>query len=358
MLSRIPRGRFLEVNGGGGDDRLARVGGELVHDRRGLRPVRRPRHLLIAGAPRNRRCIVAPIAGPWRQERGTPMQTRAAPRATDGLLDGERLRAASFIVTIYGDVVEPRGGLLWMGTLIEVCARAGISETRVRTAVSRLVAAGRLEGTREGRRSFYRLTAGGAAPSSPPRRPASSPRRPRPAPGSSRCSPPPRPRPRWCCAASRASVPASCSAPTPGERAGRRGSCCAPTGSTAAPTLRRLAGERWRLAGARGGLRRIPRPLRAAGGRHRPRPAARRRIEPAGAPAAGPRLPRDRARRPAAARRGAARTTGPSAAPAASSPTSTSGCRPPPIRTSPGASPASTGPLPAETDATQRRIAR
>lgn len=70
----------------------------------------------------------------------------------------QRLGAASFIVTIYGDVIEPRGGLLWMGTLIELCARVGISETLVRTAVSRLVAAGRLEGTRKGRRSYYRLT--------------------------------------------------------------------------------------------------------------------------------------------------------------------------------------------------------
>ena len=86
------------------------------------------------------------------------MQTRAAAGTIQRLLDGERLRAASFIVTVYGDVVEPRGGLLWMGTLVEVCALAGISETRVRTAVSRLVAAGRLEGTRVGRRSYYRLT--------------------------------------------------------------------------------------------------------------------------------------------------------------------------------------------------------
>jgi phenylacetic acid degradation operon negative regulatory protein len=74
------------------------------------------------------------------------------------LLDALPLRAASFIVTVYGDVVEPRGGLLWMGTLVEVCGLVGISETRVRTAVSRLVAAGRLEGTRAGRRSYYRLT--------------------------------------------------------------------------------------------------------------------------------------------------------------------------------------------------------
>lgn len=67
-------------------------------------------------------------------------------------------RAASFIVTVYGDVVEPRGGALWIGNLIEVCAGVGISETLVRTAVSRLVAAGQLAGEREGRRSFYRLT--------------------------------------------------------------------------------------------------------------------------------------------------------------------------------------------------------
>ncbi|AWI86603.1 ArsR family transcriptional regulator (plasmid) [Alloyangia pacifica] len=67
-------------------------------------------------------------------------------------------RAPAFIVTIYGDVVEPRGGMLWMGTLIECCARHGLNESLVRTAVSRLVGAGRLEGVRIGRRSFYRLS--------------------------------------------------------------------------------------------------------------------------------------------------------------------------------------------------------
>lgn len=67
-------------------------------------------------------------------------------------------RAAGFIVTIYGDIVEPRGGVLWMGNLIEVCGTIGISESLVRTAVSRLVTAGQLSGDRDGRRSFYRLT--------------------------------------------------------------------------------------------------------------------------------------------------------------------------------------------------------
>lgn len=76
---------------------------------------------------------------------------------TGRLLEGVSIRAASLIVTIYGDIVVPRGGVLWIGTLIEVCAHFGISETLVRTAVSRLVASGRLIGEREGRRSYYRL---------------------------------------------------------------------------------------------------------------------------------------------------------------------------------------------------------
>jgi phenylacetic acid degradation operon negative regulatory protein len=73
------------------------------------------------------------------------------------LADRLRLNAAAFIVTIYGDVVVPRGGVVWTGTLIELCAEVGISETLVRTAVSRLVAAEQLAGERIGRRSFYRL---------------------------------------------------------------------------------------------------------------------------------------------------------------------------------------------------------
>lgn len=73
------------------------------------------------------------------------------------ILNESPLKAAGFIVTIYGDVVEPRGGAVWTGNLVQICAEVGISETLVRTAVSRLVAAGQLSGEREGRRSFYRL---------------------------------------------------------------------------------------------------------------------------------------------------------------------------------------------------------
>lgn len=81
------------------------------------------------------------------------------PEQITQLLSLDPPRATRFIVTVYGDVVEPRGGTLWIGTLIEACAVQGISESLVRTAVSRLVASGRLAGERSGRRSFYRLTA-------------------------------------------------------------------------------------------------------------------------------------------------------------------------------------------------------
>ncbi len=66
--------------------------------------------------------------------------------------------AGAFIVTLYGDVVAPRGGELWMGNIIEACAAVGIGESRVRTAVSRLVSGGQLVGFKEGRRSYYRLS--------------------------------------------------------------------------------------------------------------------------------------------------------------------------------------------------------
>ncbi|TWD50714.1 PaaX family transcriptional regulator [Agrobacterium vitis] len=73
------------------------------------------------------------------------------------LLQGITLTAPAMIVTIYGDIVVPRGGVLWIGNLIEICAQFSITETQVRTAVSRLVSAGRLIGIRDGRRSYYQL---------------------------------------------------------------------------------------------------------------------------------------------------------------------------------------------------------
>ena len=86
--------------------------------------------------------------------------------ATDELIEEFRsrptLRAGSLIVTVFGDAIAPRGGSVWIGSLIDVMAGFGISERLVRTSVFRLSGDGWLEARPIGRRSFYGLTADGA----------------------------------------------------------------------------------------------------------------------------------------------------------------------------------------------------
>jgi phenylacetic acid degradation operon negative regulatory protein len=72
-------------------------------------------------------------------------------------------RIASFIVTVWGDAVVPRGGSLWLGTLQEILARFGCNPGQVRTAMSRLTEEGWLARNRVGRNSFYRLGPRGEA---------------------------------------------------------------------------------------------------------------------------------------------------------------------------------------------------
>ncbi len=70
------------------------------------------------------------------------------------------LRAWSLIVTIYGDAVVPRGGSLWLGSLLDMMAAFSIGGGVVRTAMSRLAKDGWIERRRLGRQSYYRLSAG------------------------------------------------------------------------------------------------------------------------------------------------------------------------------------------------------
>ena len=68
------------------------------------------------------------------------------------------IRAGSLIVTVFGDAVAPRGGVLSLGSLHEIMRAFRISDTLVRTALSRLVSDGWFERSKQGRNSFYRLT--------------------------------------------------------------------------------------------------------------------------------------------------------------------------------------------------------
>ena len=71
-------------------------------------------------------------------------------------------RAGSLIITVFGDAIAPRGGTVWLGSLIRVLADFGISERLVRTSVFRLSRDDWLLGRQVGRRSYYSLTDGGA----------------------------------------------------------------------------------------------------------------------------------------------------------------------------------------------------
>ncbi len=70
-------------------------------------------------------------------------------------------RAKSLVMTVFGDSITPRGGVVWLGSLIALLSPFGISERLVRTAVYRLADEGWLDAVRHGRRSQYRLSTQG-----------------------------------------------------------------------------------------------------------------------------------------------------------------------------------------------------
>lgn len=71
------------------------------------------------------------------------------------------MQAGSLIVTVFGDAVLPRGGRLWLGSLIRLLEPMGLSERLVRTAVFRLVKDEWLATEAVGRRADYFLTEAG-----------------------------------------------------------------------------------------------------------------------------------------------------------------------------------------------------
>jgi phenylacetic acid degradation operon negative regulatory protein len=72
-------------------------------------------------------------------------------------LKREPSRTGSIVITVFGDAIVPRGGAVWLGTLLEFFAGIDIDSGVVRTAMSRLASDGWLERTKVGRNSFYRL---------------------------------------------------------------------------------------------------------------------------------------------------------------------------------------------------------
>ncbi len=85
----------------------------------------------------------------------------ACSRLVDDYRSRPTLRAGSLITTVFGDSIAPRGGKVWLGSLIESMALFGIGERSVRTSVFRLVRDGWLQSEQIGRRSYYSLSEDG-----------------------------------------------------------------------------------------------------------------------------------------------------------------------------------------------------
>ena len=72
-----------------------------------------------------------------------------------------RLKAGSLIISVFGDAVAPRGGRIWLGSLITLLAPLGLNERLVRTSVFRLSREEWLVAKPLGRRSDYMLSPSG-----------------------------------------------------------------------------------------------------------------------------------------------------------------------------------------------------
>lgn len=68
-------------------------------------------------------------------------------------------RSKSLIMTIFGDAIVPHGGVVWLGSLIDLLAPFGVNHRLLRTSVFRLAQEGWLVAQRDGRRSAYAITA-------------------------------------------------------------------------------------------------------------------------------------------------------------------------------------------------------
>src|SRR3970040_395771 len=70
----------------------------------------------------------------------------------------QALRTQFIIFVLFGDVILPRGGLIWTSSLLRFLRLLGVSERAARSTLSRMKRKGWLKAERRGRHSQYRLT--------------------------------------------------------------------------------------------------------------------------------------------------------------------------------------------------------
>lgn len=72
-------------------------------------------------------------------------------------------RPQDLVFTLFGEYLLRRPDPVWVGALISLLHPFGLSDGAVRTVLSRMTRKGWLEGERQGRHAYYRLTAKGRA---------------------------------------------------------------------------------------------------------------------------------------------------------------------------------------------------
>lgn len=77
-------------------------------------------------------------------------------------LKDEEPRSKSLMISAFGDSIAPYADGIWLGEFITLLEPLGLNERLVRTSAFRLIEEGWLRARREGRRSYYALTAKGA----------------------------------------------------------------------------------------------------------------------------------------------------------------------------------------------------
>lgn len=88
-------------------------------------------------------------------------------QAIDRLVGLGNMRVWSVIISIFGDAVLPRRGVIAASTLAIMTESMGVKPEAFRVAVSRLTKDGWIERTKNGRLSFYQLSTRGSAEFTP-----------------------------------------------------------------------------------------------------------------------------------------------------------------------------------------------
>jgi phenylacetic acid degradation operon negative regulatory protein len=81
----------------------------------------------------------------------------AVRRLVAGLIQSHRFSPKAIISTVFGDMIWPHGGTIWLGSLVEAAGHFGIGESHARTSILRLSYEGWLRSVRFGKLSYYTM---------------------------------------------------------------------------------------------------------------------------------------------------------------------------------------------------------